>query len=308
MKKLTIFGIMLITLGFVFIYRETLIKFWAEHFVHVEKVVSLSPNQKNEYFLDYDFEFIQNTANFEPQKKQDILNIYYTILNSGLNEFSFYCPENYSTCLSDVKDISNDQTLLSNINNFVHVYNGFKNIETEYDSLGKIDIRIVHTYTEDKINTINQKVEEIMNQIIQEEDDTTTKIKAIHDYIIQNSKYDSARSDQQITKYDSDTAYGNLIQGYGICGGYTDSMKLFLDKLGIPNYKIASENHVWNLVYVDNQWLHLDLTWDDPIVTSGKDVLEYNFFLITTEELKSLKTNQHNFDGNVYQEAITRTN
>ena len=129
------------------------------------------------------------------------------------------------------------------------------------------------------------------------------KIKIIHDYIINNTKYDKAKSDNKVKLYNSDIAYGALIEHYAICGGYSDSMKLFLDKFGIENYKISSENHIWNLVKLNNEWFHLDLTWDDPVTNTGEDVLEYDYFLITTEELQTLDTDQHFFDKTIYTEA-----
>ena len=303
MKKLFVSGMLLLILGLTCLYREPLVNFYVDHFVSIDKTVTLSANEKNDYFLGENYSFVQSTTNFTPSNKQDILNIYYTILDRGLTDFVFYCSEEYKECIQDVKDISNNQVLLSHINNFVHPYNSFKSIETEYDTLGKITIKISHTYTDEMIRSLQQKTKEIQKDVIQDEQDPEKMIKLIHDYIINNSRYDSDRSDQKTVKYQSDTAYGNLIQGYGICGGYADSMKLFLDLYQIPNYKIASENHVWNLVKVNDQWLHLDLTWDDPIVTNGKDVLEYNFFLITTQELQELQTNQHNFDTAIYQEA-----
>lgn len=305
--KTSITLLLLIVAGFfTYQYRQDILNFCMKYIIHTNRVVTLEGNEKNSYFIDYKFAFIKDTSNFSPEKRQDILDIYFTVLNYGLSEFSFYCNESYKDCIRDVKDISNNRALLSNINNFVHAYNSFKNIETEYDNYGKVTIRIEHTYSKEKQMEINQKVREITNEL-QLNDTSKTKeekIKLVHDYIINHSRYDKSRSDDHITEYDSDTAYGNLIQGYGICGGYTDSMKLFLDNMKIPNYKIASENHVWNLVKLDNAWYHLDLTWDDPIVLNGKDVLEYNFFLITYQELQELKTNQHNFDTSVYQEAL----
>ena len=122
----------------------------------------------------------------------------------------------------------------------------------------------------------------------------------IHDYIINNTKYDEQRSDNNIIEYKSDTAYGALIEGYALCGGYTDSMMLFLEKFNIKSYKISSENHVWNHVYLNKNWYNLDLTWDDPINKDGKDLLEHTFFLITNEEMLKLDTTEHTFDESVY--------
>ena len=105
-----------------------------------------------------------------------------------------------------------------------------------------------------------------------------------------------------ILEYESDTAYGPLFQGYGICGGYSDLMELFLIRMGVKCYKISSENHVWNAVYVDGKWLHLDLTWDDPVANDGKQYLEYNYFLVDTSKLLYLESTQHTFNQNHYKE------
>ena len=129
------------------------------------------------------------------------------------------------------------------------------------------------------------------------------KIKTIHDYIIENTKYDSKRSDEASSEYDSYTAYGPLFQGYGVCSGYSDLMMLFLNKMGISNIKVTSENHIWNLVYINDTWLHLDLTWDDPVLDNGKDIIDYTYFLITTEELFKQNDNQHYFNEAIYLEA-----
>jgi transglutaminase/protease-like cytokinesis protein 3 len=80
-------------------------------------------------------------------------------------------------------------------------------------------------------------------------------------------------------------------------------MTLFLEKLDIPNIKIATNKHVWNLVYLNNNWYHLDLTWNDPINDNGEDILSHKFFLISTEELRSHNTEDHSYNIDIYAEA-----
>ena len=256
----------------------------------------------NEYASDKNYKFISLTDNFYPNNIEDIRNIYYTVIQSGMDKFTFYCGNDYDNCLDDVDYVSNNQKLLSYINDYVPVFNSFKNVSTEFDDRGKITINITHAYTKEEIDAINNKVDEIIKNNIKEEMDNEAKIKTIHDYIINNTKYDIDRSDNKVTKYHSDTAYGTLIEGYGICGGYADSMKIFLDIFNIPNYKISSENHIWNAVYLNNTWKHLDLTWDDPINKNGEDVLEYSYYLISTNELLELEKNQHQFDKEIFPE------
>ena len=79
-------------------------------------------------------------------------------------------------------------------------------------------------------------------------------------------------------------------------------MELFLEEMGIKSYKISSEQHVWNAVYIDGKWLHLDLTWDDPVVSTGDNLLEHNFFLIDTPTLLTLEQTEHIYNQSIYSE------
>ena len=300
MKKYVVLLFLVILFGFTFAFRKPLYNLYRTYFIKENKEVTLTAS--NDYTRDYDFNYVKRTDDFTPSNYQDLLNIYYTVLNSGETKFSFYCPDDYSDCLSDVDSLANNQKVLSTINNFIHPFNSFKHLETSYDDYGKVTLKIEHNYTSNDIKLINAKVKEIESEIWNSSMSNEDKIKEAHNYIINNSKYDKDRSDNNIVKYKSDTAYGTLLEGYSLCGGYTDAMELFLEDMGIKSYKISSENHVWNAVYLNDVWYHLDLTWDDPITTDGSDILEYNFFLITTSELNELEAEQHNYDKNVYSE------
>lgn len=300
-KKLFCLVVVLVIFMICLVYNDEIINYIVNNFSNFKNDVSVIEN--NNYSSNNNYDFVKITNNFSPTSKEDIKNIYYTVINSGMSDFTFYCDDDYQECIEDIDYISNNQTLLSSINNFVPVYNSFSNVETEFDSLGKVTIHITYTYSKDEITVIENKIEEIKKEILTDGMTIDDKIKTIHDYIINNTKYDIDRSDNQVTKYKSDTAYGALIENYAICGGYADSMKLFLDDLNIPNYKISSENHIWNLVYLNNNWYHLDLTWDDPVTTDGKDVLEYDYFLITSTELKNMETDQHIYDKDIYPET-----
>ena len=303
MKKYIVLLFLIILFGFTFAFRKPLYNLYRTYFINENKDVTLTTT--NDYTRDYDFNYVQLTDNFSPNNYQDLLNIYYTVLNSGETEFSFYCPDEYTSCLTDIDSLANNQTVLSTINNFVHPFNSFRHLETSYDDYGKVTLKIDHIYSNSDIKLIEAKVLKIEKEIWQDTMSNEDKIKEAHNYIINNSKYDSDRSDNNIVKYKSDTAYGTLLEGYSLCGGYTDAMELFLEDMNIKSYKISSENHVWNAVYLNNTWYHLDLTWDDPITTDGSNILEYNFFLITTSELDALEAEQHNYDRNVYSELTT---
>lgn len=261
-------------------------------------------NKENEYAKNYDFKYVKLVKTFTPYSYQDLLNIYFTVLNNGTETFTFYCPEEYTDCLDDVTEISEDDATLTNITNFVHPFNNFSNIKVKRDSSGEITINVNHLYTEKEIKTINTEIDRIMGEIISADMDTQEKIKTFHDYIINNTKYDNKFEEGNGYK-DSSKANGLLLNHYSVCGGYADTMAVFLSKINVKNYKIASNSHVWNALYLDDEqkWVHLDLTWDDPVtMNSDTDTLLHQFYLIDTNALKDFKTDNHDFDSTIYQE------
>ena len=301
-RRIIFWFVFLLFVALIIIFKEPIGLFVYEKFIIGD--IEITEFTPNEYYKANNYSYVQITDDFVAKDKNHLLNIYYTIINSGIDSFTFRCDRSYETCLDDVDTLSNSQSILSTLNSFVHPYNSFSSVETQYDTLGKVIISVNKSYSEDEINEINIKMQDIINTKLSSTIDNRDLIKTIHDYIIKTTKYDSNRSDRKIINYKSDTAYGPLIEGYGLCGGYTDAMALFLDYYKIPNFKVISENHIWNAVKLDGKWYHLDLTWDDPISKSGNDILEHTFFLIRTDKLLELEKEQHIFDQNIFKELI----
>lgn len=300
MKKLFSFVLLVIAVLCTINYKEDILKVYYQYFYNTKNEIKLG--EKNEYYRDYDFLYVQNTNNFNPMNKQELLNIFYTVINAGKEEFSFYCPDAYTTCMDDVKSIAKDQIILSNINNYVHPFNSFKDISTQTDTLGKVTIFLTKTYTTSEISTVKETVNRIKKELVNENLSIEDQLKIIHDYIINNSVYDSNRTDNNVIMYRSEIAYGPLIEGYGICGGYSDAFELFLEELNIKSFKVASDSHVWNAVNLYDSWYNYDLTWDDPVTNTNEQIVDTKFIKLTTQQLLNIEKEQHNFDINSYKE------
>ena len=256
---------------------------------------------ENTYFIEDHFDYVDVYDKAEVHSKKEIVNAIYYLINSGVTKSERYCAKEYKNCYADMEAVSSDTNMLSILNNYVHPFNSFDSIIFNFDD-NIIKIEIKHAYQDEEVSQLNQKVDEIIAGSITNDMSTRDKIKAIHDYIINHTEYDTLKTKNINDKtYRSNTAYGVLIEGYGICSGYSDAMKLFLDKLNIINYKISNDQHIWNLVYLDGTWYHLDLTWDDPV--SDKNITRDNYFLITTKNLESLDDDVHYFNYEVFTEA-----
>lgn len=301
MKKFFSFIFLLILLFVVYLYRTDITKYIIYNYIY-KKDIKIP--ESNDYKRDYDFGYIKNTDNFYPNNKQELYNVFYTILNNGYDDFTFYCGKEYSSCTKDIKEITNhDNQTLSTINNYVHPYNSYNTISVNINNLGRVNVKVQKLYTSDDIYKINNEIDKILNQIIKPNMTDKDKIKAIHDYIINNTIYDKKWVDLNDKTARSNMAYGPLFNKTALCGGYTDLMELFLEKINIKSFKIASENHIWNYIYIDNEWKHLDLTWDDPVTNTGKNLLKYDYFLINTIQLEQKKDKNHIYNKNLYIEA-----
>ena len=255
----------------------------------------------NEYFLKDNFSYVNNYTDNDVSNKKQMIDLIYYFINSGANQIDAYCVKEYTDCIKDLESISADQESLSIFNNFVHPYNSFSKLSFSYDKYGNFTITNNKIYSDDMINEINKVIDKYINENISSNLDDNEKLKLIHDFIIDNTKYDKLKVDNITDEtYDSENAYGVLIEHYGICSGYADAMAIFLNKLGIINYKISNDEHIWNLAYVNNKWVHIDLTWDDPVTEN--DVNRTDYFMINTKTLQSLDE-EHDFNTYIFEEA-----
>ena len=301
MKKLILPTLLIGLIVLELVYMDEIKKF-ATDLINNRPSLIIEP--ANEYTKDYDFLYVERNSTYVPYSIKDIRNIYFSIINNGWDEFTFYCPTEYEDCVKNIQTISSNDSLLTDINNYAAPFNSFTSIETTYDDSGEINVKLKKLYNEEQINEINKVVDKIIRENITSNMNDETKIRTIHDYIINNTEYDKVRNDTGSSQYQSNTAYGTLIEHKAICSGYADAMELFLNKFNIKNYKIASASHVWNAVYLNNKWLHSDLTWDDPVSDRGP-ILDHKYFLITNKELANIDSddiNSHLFDKTIYLE------
>lgn len=98
---------------------------------------------------------------------------------------------------------------------------------------------------------------------------TYDKVLAVHDYLCNTVVY-------QETGEDSHSAYGALINKAAVCEGYALAFQRIMDTMGIPCFVASGNDHAWNVVQVDGQWYHIDVTNADQDWGIGR-----KYFLIS---------------------------
>ncbi len=146
-----------------------------------------------------------------------------------------------------------------------------------------------------EVNVAIQKYDEAVNKIVSEAKaagtDAVTQIEFANAAIAEKVEYDyGAREDGVSGKVIQDgnvnSAYGALVNGKALCGGYSRAFKAIMDELDIPcvlvqgnGYSGASSGddeagyiaHMWNAVQVNGLWYGVDVTWND----SSKNLKKY---------------------------------
>lgn len=112
---------------------------------------------------------------------------------------------------------------------------------------------------------------------------------AIHDFLCKNVTYDFkfAKSSYECV--------GPLLFKKGVCEGISKAAKLLLDLLDVNSLVVigrakqdmslsySQDNHAWNIVKVENEYYHLDITFD--LSNENINFIKYGYFNLSTKSI-----------------------
>lgn len=102
------------------------------------------------------------------------------------------------------------------------------------------------------------------------------KLLLLHDRLATWNSYGYPANTTQIEGH---TAYGALVNRKSVCQGYAMAYMYLLNQVGIESYYCSSAtlNHGWNIVILNGERYHVDVTWDDPTPDRIGGVRHENF-------------------------------
>lgn len=177
-------------------------------------------------------------------------------------------------------------------------YFWFDSYSYHYNSASNIvsTVHLNYNYTQEEIVTRIQQIESNADAIIAGlpiDADTYTKIKYTHDWVINQTVYDTTAADNQ-------NICSVFIGGRSVCAGYSRAFQYLLQKMGIfctyVTGNIAQGSHAWNLVRTETGYYYVDTTLDDFNFIDGTQVAPgamSNTYLLAT---RSMMEATHIFD------------
>ena len=199
-----------------------------------------------------------------------------SVFSKGGNESYFFDADRYA---ADYPDL------------YVALGKSKSALWNHYKTFGIAEGRAAYGTT-DEVNA-KLKVFDVASSITNDSMSDKTKIKAVHDWIINNTVYDYQNYLNNTIPSSSYEIEGVMLRGVGVCSGYAKTFDYFMHVLGIGHEYVTgvasdgagSGGHAWNRVMIDGNWLYVDCTWDDPVCIGGGNMLCYDYFLISYEEI-----------------------
>jgi len=175
-----------------------------------------------------------------------------------------------------------------------------------YDTATHIVNRVAFTYclSQEETRKRQEKIHSATGSFLAHVTDTMSDYEvALHVYenIIQLVDYDTIGLERQkATALSADvpddlrSIYGVFVNKKAVCAGYAKAMQYLLNLCGIECTYVTSDTHAWNLIKLEGDYYHLDVTWGDSSDTDKSKeqsgAISYDCFCITDEELARLSS------------------
>lgn len=141
----------------------------------------------------------------------------------------------------------------------------------------------VYTLSAAQENALSNVAESILQEL--NPNDNTSAIQSVFDWLIDHVSYDP-------TAPHSQSSYGALVEQRALCKGISKAFQLLLHKLRVPCILVEGTldgqmKHVWNMVHINGQWLHVDVCMGYPMfyrLTAAPN--RYSCFCVDTETIQ----------------------
>ena len=160
----------------------------------------------------------------------------------------------------------------------------------------------VSYYSDSELTELKNAADKLLEGLESSDLSDAEKALLVHDRLAVNCKYDTTDADK--LSPDCYRAYGALVNKNAVCEGYAKAYMYLMNRLSIQTEMATSKklNHAWNIVTIDGERYHVDVSHDDTIPDLLGQVY-HEFFLVSTGSLLS----SGSFSANDYDSSPQST-
>lgn len=211
--------------------------------------------------------------------------------------------------------------------NFATRFNSINpELATTYEFKGEYSkdwarVNIKYYYSKEESERMQKEFDKKLSEIAMQVSNNgkNSQVDTIHNlvsYFTNNVKYDfesynKSSADNKIIgwvddieRVNSQTAYGAIMKGKAVCGGYVNAATAILNRAGFKNciYVISTDlSHAWNLIPVNGKYYHCDFTWSN----SNNEITSKAYLLCSDDSISKFKS--HVFNKDEYTDAVDKT-
>ena len=163
-------------------------------------------------------------------------------------------------------------------------------------------LKFTYKYSKDEYDSMRADMIAVADEMLEgvEGNDALTDVQkalVLHDRLAVHCEYNVDGYYSGTQTDDDYTMYGAMVVKKCVCEGYTKAYSYLLDRVGIKNYYCESHTlgHIWNILEIDGQRYHVDVTWDDPVYDITGFVM-HDYFLCSTEKILEHEHNASDYD------------
>ena len=156
--------------------------------------------------------------------------------------------------------------------------------------------------TASQISEMKEVINDFKAEYINDDMSEFEKELAIIEWIVENCQYEKGEN------WSRATAYSCLVLGKAQCSGYADAFLQMAKACGLDARYVYNTRHAWNLVNIDGDWYHVDVTWEDPLGSNSYGIgnLRNMYINLTDSEIASEVTSHKTWSPNTIKADGTR--
>lgn len=132
----------------------------------------------------------------------------------------------------------------------------------------------------------------------------------LHNYFVRNMRYNYDALSNPDVYPEAFNVRGVVTEGRAVCEGISKAFKLLCDRLGIESIVVSGKStlegfgdgieHAWNIIKINNNYVHMDITWDIGL-SEVSNFTRFDYFCLSDEELKI----DHDYENEIYPTCQT---
>lgn len=160
----------------------------------------------------------------------------------------------------------------------------------------KIVLTPIYIFSVEEIAEFSKRIEKVVKSFAKY-NEASVLCRKVHDWFSLNVQYDYDEINKHVYRRNNHNIIGPLIEKKAVCEGISLAYQYILSRFGIDCMTVSgrvlktegkyyNDYHAWNVISLNKNNYHVDVTWDHPININGRRYPTYGYYCMPTKFFK----------------------